>query len=231
MCEDKDLPVVHSASELTIVFPEKNKHISNKESDKNRALVKSDGAYTSDGRAYVNKDVLPHLLATDTKGANRFYNNLDDEDKLENGSEKFASVSSLNKEISERIQEPRDTLQKERLRDSEGCINALRDAPELEKIREVEESRNRREQPKLKEKKIKAEGISACQLTSEPLTRDAHAHHIERQADSPRKSRDLNNVIVVNPSPHEEVHAAGAETPEELSALCARKGWNDPTKS
>ncbi len=131
MCEDKDLPVVHSASELTIVFPEKNKHISNKESDKNRALVKSGGAYTSDGRAYVNKDVLPHLLATDTKGANRFYNNLDDEDKLENGSEKFASVSSLNKEISQRIQEPRDTLQKERLRDSEGCINALRDAPEL----------------------------------------------------------------------------------------------------
>lgn len=122
-------------------------------------------------------------------------------------------------------------MQKERLRDSEGCINALRDAPELEKIREAEESRNRKEQPKLKEKKIKAEGISVCQLTSEPLTGDAHAHHIERQADNPRKARDLNNVIVVNPSPHGEVHTAGAETREELSALCASKGWNDPTKS
>lgn len=231
MCEDKSLPVVHSASQLTIIFPAKNKHISDKESEKNRAVIQSGGAYTSDGRVYIDKAALPHLLATDAKGANRFYNNLDDEDKLELGNKMLASASSVNREISERIQQPRDTLQKERLRDSEGCINALRDAPELEKIREAEESRIRKEQSSLKEKKIRAEGISACQLTGEPLDPDAHAHHMERQADNPRKAIDLKNVIVVNPSPHGEVHKAGAETPEELSALCASKGWNDPTKS
>ncbi|MBP8149356.1 MAG: hypothetical protein KAY21_06520 [Limnohabitans sp.] len=231
MSEDKNLPIVHSAKDLTVIFPEKNPHISDKEAEKNRLLLKNGGHYSSDGRVYIEKDALPHLMATDKKGVNRFYNNLDNEDKLELGTKSLASASSVNKEISERIQQPRDTLQKERLRDSEGCINAVRDAPELEKIREAEESRNRREQPKLKEKKIKAESISTCQLTGEPLDPAAHAHHIERQADNPKKSRDLNNVIVINPSPHGEVHKAGAENPEELSTLCGIKGWNDPTKS
>ena len=231
MSDEQNLPVIHSAEDLSISFPEKNKHISEKEAEKNRCLVKINGAYTNDGRAYIEKNALPHLLATDKKGTNRFFNNLEDEDKLELGNQNLASVSSVNKEISERIQEPRDTLQKERLRDSEACVNAFRDAPELEKLREVEESKNRKEQPKLKAKKIKAENITACELTRAPLDPDADAHHIERQADKPRKARDLSNIVVANKPPHREVHAAGAETPEELSALCAEKGWNDPTKS
>lgn len=231
MCDDINLPVLHSAQDLTIKFPNKNEHIADKDAEKNRDLIKNNGAYTNDGRAYVNTVALPHLLSTDKKGINRFYNKLDNDDKLELGNLKLASVSSVNKEISERLQEPRDTLQKERLRDAEGCINAMRDAPELEKIREVEESKNRKEQPKLKAKKIKAENITACQLTGAPLDQDADAHHVVRKADQPRKARNLDNIIVANKPPHCEVHAAGAESPEELSALCEQKGWLDPTKS
>lgn len=231
MSDEKNLPAVYSAKNLSISFPEKNKHISDKEAENNRNLVRNNGAYTSDGRAYIDINALPHLFSTDKKGVNRFFNNLEDEDKLELGNQNLASVSSVNKELSERIQEPRDTLQKERLRDSEACVNAFRDAPELEKIREVEESKNRKEQSKLKAKKIKAENITTCELTGAPLELDADAHHIERQADNPRRARDVNNIIVTNKAPHREIHAAGAETPEELSALCAEKGWSDPTKS
>lgn len=231
MSDKKNLPAVHSAKDITINFPDKNKHITDKEAEKSRNLIQNKGAYTNDGKAYVDKDTLPHLFATDKKGANRFYNNLEDEDKLELGKQSLASVSSVNKELSERIQEPRDTLQKERLRDSEKCINAFRDAPELEKIREVEESKNRREQSKLKAKKIKAENISACQLTGEPLEPDADAHHVTRRADKPRKARDLDNIVVVNKQPHGEIHTSGAETPEKFSQLCREKGWSDPTKN
>lgn len=230
MSDEKNLPVVHSAKDLTIIFPEQNKHISDTEAEKNRSLITDNGAYTSDGRAYIDKNALPHLLATDKKGANRFFNNLEDDDKLELGNQNLASISSVNKELSERIQEPRDTLKKERLRDSEACIIAFRDAPELEKSREVEESKNRKEQSNLKAKKIKSENITSCELTGEQLEPDADAHHIERQADNPRRARDLGNIVVANKSPHREIHAAGAESLEELSALCAEKGWNDPTK-
>lgn len=231
MSDENNLPVVHSAQILTIIFPKENEHISDKDAKKNRDLIKKDGAYTSDGKVYIDKSALPHLLATDKKGVNRFYNNLENEDKLEQGEKKLVAASAVGKEISERIQEPRDTIQKERLRDSESCLNALRDSPDLEKIREVEESKNRKEKSKLKARKIAAENISACQVTGEPLETDADAHHIARQADKPREAINLDNIIVINKQPHREIHAAGAESSEELSELCKEKDWNDPTKS
>ncbi len=226
-----NLPAVRTASDLTITFPDRNLHITQEEAIKTRELIVSKGAYTPDGRAYINKEALPHLLSTDMKGVNRIYNDLGSEDKLELGDQKLISVPAVNKEISKRIEEPRDTLVRERLRDSEACINSLRDAPELEKYREAEESRNRREQPLLKAKKIKAENLSACQLTGDPLKPNAHAHHIERQADKPRKSRDLENIIIANPEPHTEIHRQGAESPSELQSLCEKKGWNNPLAS
>lgn len=231
MCDEKSLPVVHSAQDLTITFPAKNNHISNVEAEKNRCLIKEQGVYTNGGQTYIDKNALPHLLATDKKGINRLYNSLDNADKLELGQQQFVSVPAINKEISKRLQEPRDTLQRERLRDTEGCVNAMRDAPELEKIREVEESKNRKEQSNLKAKKIKAENITACQITGEPLQPDADAHHITRQADEPRRARDLDNVLIVNKSTHQAIHAASAESPEELSQLCRQNGWSDPTQS
>ena len=230
MNDKKNLPVLHSAQNLTITFPKENEHISDKDAKKNRDLIKKNGAYTNDGKAYIDKIASPHFLATDKNGVNRFVNTLENEDKLEQGEQRLVSVSAVNKEISERIQEPRE-IQKERLRDSESCLNALRDSPDLEKIREVEESKNRKEKSKLKARKIAAENISACQVTGEPLETDADAHHIARQADKPREAINLDNIIVINKQPHREIHAAGAESSEELSKLCKEKGWNDPTKN
>ena len=147
--------VIHSVNELTLDFPEKKSHISSKEAENTRNLIKENGAYSPDGRTYVNTKALSHLLATDQKGVKRFYNNLDDDDKFQNGKSKFASVPSVNKEISKRLEEPRGTLKRERLKDSEKCINVMRDAPEIEKCREVEESKNRHGQKKLKSQKVK----------------------------------------------------------------------------
>lgn len=223
--------VVHSASELTLNFPKANQHISDNDVNKTRVTIREQGAYTSDGKAFINKKSLPKILATDNKGANRFVSDLDDEDKMQNGKNTLVSAPAVMKEISERIQCSIDTIKKEKLKDSEGCVATLRDAPELEKIREVQESKIRKELPNLKKKKIKAEGITACQVTDQPLKPDAHAHHISRKADKPDLALDLNNIAVVNPQPHDEIHSAGAESAEELSALCKKKGWNDPTKS
>lgn len=228
---DKNTPALFSAEKLAINFPKKNVHITDAEAKKSRDLVASSGEYAMDGRTFINKKALPHLLATDTPGVNRVYNDLDDEDKVELADKKLVSTPAVQKIISERLQEPRDTLERERLRDSEACLIAFRDAPELEKCREVEESKNREEQPLLKGKKIAAENITSCQLTGEPLAPNAHAHHIERRADKPRKARDLNNVVVINPEPHEEVHRNRAESPQELQDLCETKGWNNPLAS
>ena len=226
---DKNSIVVYSAEDLTITFPAPSCHLTEKETSKTRSLIKETSIYTPDSKGYLNTKGLPHLMGTDKKSTNRFYNNLDNVDKFENGAERYASLESVDKEVSKRLQEPRDTLQRERLRDSENCINAFRDAPELEKIREIEESKNRKEQSNLKFKKIRLENIKNCQLSGEPLEKDAHAHHIERRADKPRLARDLNNIVVANQNPHDEVHRENAESREELKKLCEKKGWNDPT--
>ncbi len=223
--------VIHSASELTLNFPNANQHISNEEAERTRLAISNRGAYTPDGNAFISKKALPKVLVTDKKGANKFVNNLDDADTIQNGTDTLVSVPAVMKEISKRIQWPIDTIKKEKLKDSEGCLTTLRDAPELEKIREIQESTIRNELPNLKKRKIKAEGITNCQVTDQPLEPNAHAHHIDRKADNPALALELNNIVVVNPGPHDEIHAANAESVPELSALCKVNGWNDPTKS
>lgn len=223
--------IIHSASDLTLNFPEVNQHIHAQEAKKIRIAISSQGAYTPDGKAFINKKALPKIFATDIKGVNRFVNNLEGDDKMKNGTNTLVSAPAIMKELSERIQWPIDTIKKEKLKDSEACVATLRDAPELDKIREIQESKIRKELPGLKNKKIKAEGITSCQVTSKPLYPNAAFHHIRRKADRPDLALDLNNGVVLNPPPHSEVHEADAESPEEFSALCTKKGWKDPTKN
>lgn len=221
--EKKSELIIHSASNLTINFPEANQYISNEEANRKRIAISSQGAYTPDGKAFINKKSLPKVLATDKKGANRFVNDLENDDKMQNGNNILVSVPAVMKEISRRIQYPIDTIKREKLKDSEGCIAALRDSPELEKIKEVQESKIREELPRLKNRKIKAEGITCCQVTNKPLEPNAAFHHIRRRADRPDLALSLDNGILVNPSVHDEIHDQGAESPEELSDFCKKK--------
>jgi hypothetical protein len=123
------------------------------------------------------------------------------------------------------LQEPRDAYKHERLKDSEGCINALRDAPELEKRRLLAESAIRKALPKLKDEMLKRGNIDVCQVSGSPLEKDAEVHHIERQADQPSKSLDPSNLLLVNKEQHREIHDAEAHSPEELTALAKQRGW------
>lgn len=223
----KELTII-STSDLNIKFPAKNPHISNEEAEKTREVIKSESAYTNDAQVLINKNALPQILATDKKGANNFYEDLENDDKEQNGKNQYAHLEAVQEEVSKRIQEPRDTLKRERLKDSEQCLIAVRDAPELEKIREVDESKIRKELPKLKERKIEEESLTTDQLTGKPLEKNAAAHHIERKSDAPRKSLKLDNIIVVNPDTHDEIHKNDAESEENLKQLCKEKGWDYP---
>lgn len=222
---ENQLPVLHSAKNLDIKFPEANDHIVPEDASKVRALIKDNGAYTPDGMAYLATGAVPRILATDKAGANLFYNNLPNDDKMQNGNTRYVATSALNKELSRRIQEPRDVYQLERLKDAEACINALRDNPELEKRRALAESNIRKALPKLKQQMLKAETITACQVSGEPLLSDAEVHHIERQADQPCKSLDPKNRVLINPPVHRDIHDAGAHSPKALATLAQERNW------
>jgi hypothetical protein len=227
---DSKVIVVRPATDLTLNFHQSSSLVDEKDVEKSKVAIIKHGVYSPDGRTFIATDALCNLLATDPKGAKRAYLNMSDEDKLINENTRYASVPAIQKEISKRIEEPRDAYARERLRENERLLTTLRDAPQLEKIRAVAESKIREGQSTLKSRKIKAEGISNCQVTGEALENDAHAHHIVRKADSPREALNLDNIAVVNKAPHEKIHRFGAETKEEFSDLCQKEGWNDPTK-
>ena len=222
------LPALRLAKELKLRFPEPSDFISPEDANKTRQLIQNDAAFTPDGKPYIPWTALPHLLATDKPGANKFYNDLLGEDKMRDGTVRFVAAPALNKELSRRIQEPRDVYKHERLKDSEACVNALRDAPELERRRLLVESDLRRRVPRLKREMQKAGDITACQVTGEPLEPDAEVHHIERQADQPAKSLDPRNLLLTNKTPHREIHEAEAHSPEALANLAKKKGWPYP---
>lgn len=218
--EKKNLPRVFSAQELSISFPKPIKQIEN-EGTKTRDLILKNGICTTDGRAWVDRTDIAHMLSTDSKGARIVYNDLDDLDKFQNGNNNYASIESIQKEASKRIQEPRDTIQRERLRDTEECLKIFRDAPELEKIRELEESKIRKELPAVKRKKLKLESLDC--VTNEPLT-DPEVHHKDRVADKPRRALDEKNLTPLNKNTHRKIiHANGIDTEKAFDEFLSKK--------
>lgn len=226
MSNDKKKLTLKPATELTLSFPKPHQHIEN-EGNKTRKLLPSNSHYEpATGKVFVDKKILPHLLATDKAGANKFYNELDNDDKCEYSEQKLVSVPAVQKEISKRIEEPRDTIQTERLKDSEQCLITVRDAPEIAKERELLESKNRRDLPKIQKKVIQENNITHDECTGEPLGATPHAHHIERKADNPRKTLDPNNLAIINDNTHHDIHAKGIHSPEELLKYSEENGGN-----
>ncbi|HEY8034662.1 MAG TPA: hypothetical protein VIF37_03630 [Methylobacter sp.] len=231
MCdEQKNHPAVRSASEINIQFTEESKALDSQDAEKIRkTVVKHGGDYG--GKCFIEKSGLPRLLCTDAKGANRVYINAAPKDKFQDGDKRYINVTAVQKEIGDRIQQPRDAYMHERLKYSDQCLRDYRDNPTVAQDRHIEESMIRRDLPKLKSRKIAVEGITACQYTGESLEKNAAAHHRIRKSDDPSLALDLNNVDIINPKPHKKVHDEGAESPDELRALCEKESWNFPERS
>lgn len=221
----KILLIKYRAGDLPIVFPD-NKLLDPEEKEGNRNAIKTGGIIRDDGKAFINKNKIKKLLNTDTTGAKKVYNDLDEDEKFVNGNSKFADACALMKELTKRIQEPRIQLDREKLKDSRDCINALIDSPTLEKERTLESDRIQKKLPKLTQKKIKAENIVCDQLTGEEFDNDAEGHHKERKSDNPRAALDPQNIIVTKKKNHKEIHKNGAEDKESLKNFALKKNWN-----
>lgn len=186
-----------------------------------KAIVKH-GVVTSDAKLAYERDGIPAILGTDVPGANKFIAELPDEDLIRDGNKLYIRQPPINKELSRRIQEPRDAYQLERLRDSEKCINAVRDSPSLENRRVKQEALARKEMPRIKRQIIK--NSDYC-ISGEPLQEDAEVHHVERVADNPDLALNIGNMKAANPHIHDQIHAARAHSPKALSELAEENGW------
>jgi hypothetical protein len=191
---------------LSVKYPAKPETLNDKEHDDIIKNLDKNVCITPKSEVAVKKQGIPKILLTDKKGANKFINDLPNDQKIENGNDTYVAIPSVQKEISKRIQEPRDPLVKEKLKDTEKSLLAIRDAPELERARNADHQRIENELPKLRDRKIRTENIVADDITGEPLKPNAVAHHIERKADAPNEARNLDNVAILNLETHIEGH-------------------------
>lgn len=226
MAEKKNEIIKHEAKNLDIKFPQ-NTNLNEKENLLPQKAIKETGIVDSTGKAFVGKTKMKDILITDKSGVNQFYNDLNDEDKFENGNKKYASVSACQKEITSKVQQDRPQLEREKLKHSRDCLNAFIESPELEKERSINSDRIKQELPTLTKKKMKAENITCDQLTGEEFEGDAEGHHVTRKKDDPSKALDLDNIIVVKSKTHDTIHKEEANTPGDLKALAKEKGWSE----
>lgn len=213
------------AADLGLKFPKPKDLVPATVAEATQKAIVNNGIYTPDGKAYIEKSAIPNLLGTDRAGANQFYNDLADADKMQNGQERFVHTAAIMGEISRRIQEPYPANKLENLKYNEDCLRTFRDDPELEKRRVVHEAKIRQDWPAFRQRMIRAEGVSNCQVSGQPLEPNPHLHHIIRRADNPSLSLDPNNVVLANPGPHDVIHKAEAHSPEKLEELAKKKGW------
>lgn len=222
---DNKIITLFKATDLGLKFPEPKDFVPATTAKATQQAIIDKGSYTPDGKAYVEKSAIRQLLGTDKAGANQFYNDLADADKMQNGQDRLVHTAALMGEISRRIQEPFPANKQENLKYNEECLRSFRDNPGLEKRRLVQDAQIRQALPGLKDRMIRAESVTHCQVSGQPLDPKAHLHHIVRRADNPSLSLDPNNVVLVNPKPHHEIHSAEAHSPEKLEALSKEKGW------
>jgi hypothetical protein len=211
-----------SVENLDVKFPKAPEILRPKDAERTRNAISKHAAITSDAKVFYERDGIAAILATDAAGANKFVAERGEDEIIEDGKKVYVRLPSINQELSRRIQEPRDAYQLDRLRDAEQCLNAVRDAPELENRRLKLEARNRKEMPGVKRQVLK--NSDTC-ISGESLQSNAEVHHVNRVADSPDLSLDPNNLKPVNPKIHDQIHAAEAHTPEALAKLAEQRGW------
>ncbi|WP_152620468.1 hypothetical protein [Pseudomonas sp. W15Feb9B] len=221
MSED-NVPALISAEILNVKLPEPSDILKLSDVARTQKAVTKKGAFTHDAKVAFERGAIKTLLATDSAGANKFVTELPNDQKIEDGKNLYIKMPHLNQELSRRIQETRDGYQLEQLKYSEQCINAVRDAPELEVRRLKLESLARREMPKVKQEVLK--NSETC-VSGNALQKNAEVHHIERVADNPDRALAPSNMKAVNPHIHDQIHAAQAHTQQALDELAKQNGW------
>lgn len=211
-----------AAENLDVKLPDPPRILVPKDAARTRNAIMKHGAVTHDAKMAYERDGIAAILGTDNAGVNKFIAERADDEVIEDGNKLYIRQPPINQELSRRIQEPRDAYQLERLRDAERCMNAVRDAPELENRRLKLEALARKEMPKVKRQVLK--NADNC-ISGEPLQKNAEVHHVERVADNPDLALDPNNMRPVNPHIHDRIHAAKAHTPQALDELAKQQGW------
>ncbi|MEZ7205336.1 hypothetical protein [Pseudoalteromonas sp. DY56-GL79] len=200
----KDLKVVESLGTLPTNFPLIPSEIDQEKAQKKRSTIQKSSGQTADGKTLIGVEGVKAVLATDDTGTRIVVSDMDDDDKVIENGKTYVKTPAVIKVLNERIEQPRDALKIAELKDSIGCLEAVRDNSSSVQKRAIQEVKNRQGQKKLKiDAKLQT---TTCALSGQPLDADAEMDHVIRQAEEPEKSLCIDNVRMVNKSEHRKRH-------------------------
>ena len=209
--DEKKLPSVRRAEELDIWFPDIPKTLTQTEGGKIRKAVK-DGGIAIDQKTFLAEDSVQRILCTDRKGTQKVFNDAPNDDVISYGDTEYLSSPEVQKEIAKRREQPRKSLERERLKYGSECVEALSECPELEKERSIQSDRIELGRKIMTQKALKERNPDCSELTGEPFDDTPMGrpvgHHKERVADQPEMALDTANIAIIRTDEHIDFHSS-----------------------
>ncbi len=122
------------------------------------------------------------------------------------GDVEYMSTPHLQKEISQKRQQPRSITEQEKLGYAQDCVNAFSNNEELSRQRAIEADLITKQRAQLGKKVIKERKSKVSELSGKPLDGMAEVHHKDRVADKPERAFDPTNLAVIRKDEHSEYH-------------------------
>ena len=195
---------IRKASSYDINFPD-NKYLENSDKQRIQKAV-TDGGISIGNKTFISEKELNKLLVTDRKGVTNAMMSTPPGDLKKVGDVEYMSTPHLQKEISQKRQQPRSITEQEKLGYAQDCVNAFSNNEELSRQRAIEADLITKQRAQLGKKVIKERKSKVSELSGKPLDGMAEVHHKDRVADKPERAFDPTNLAVIRKDEHSEYH-------------------------
>ena len=195
---------IRKASSYDINFPD-NKYLENSDKQRIQKAV-TDGGISIGNKTFISEKELNKLLVTDRKWFTNAMMSTPPGDLKKVGDVEYMSTPHLQKEISQKRQQPRSITEQEKLGYAQDCVNAFSNNEELSRQRAIEADLITKQRAQLGKKVIKERKSKVSELSGKPLDGMAEVHHKDRVADKPERAFDPTNLAVIRKDEHSEYH-------------------------
>lgn len=195
---------IRKASSYDINFPD-NKYLENSDKQRIQKAV-TDGGISIGNKTFISEKELNKLLVTDRKGVTNAMMSTPPGDLKKVGDVEYMSTPHLQKEISQKRQQPRSITEQEKLGYAQDCVNAFSNNEELSRQRAIEADLITKQRAQLGKKVIKERKSKVSELSGKPLDGMAEVQHKDRVADKPERAFDPTNLAVIRKDEHSEYH-------------------------
>ena len=174
---------IRKASSYDINFPD-NKYLENSDKQRIQKAV-TDGGISIGNKTFISEKELNKLLVTDRKGVTNAMMSTPPGDLKKVGDVEYMSTPHLQKEISQKRQQPRSITEQEKLGYAQDCVNAFSNNEELSRQRAIEADLITKQRAQLGKKVIKER---------------------KSKVSEPERAFDPTNLAVIRKDEHSEYH-------------------------